>query len=90
MDSFEQDMGRDFTINLHGYLKCAVRGNVFCRVVDDELIVHINRKDVTFSYKKENIIEAIASGLDAEKLSRDILSEYKKVLNIVFFVNGGK
>lgn len=77
-----------FASGLHGNLKSRMKGHIYCAVDNNVLIVSIAYKDVTYSYRKENIIEAIHEGLNVNDVAKEIEYDYAAILRKVFFCNG--
>lgn len=80
-----------FTKGLHEKLKEKIKGKIFCKVVNDILIVDIDtREGVTFGYTQENFSENLQIGkLDSDKLTVEIVQGYRNVvLNKFFFQEG--
>lgn len=78
-----------FASSLHGNLKSRVKGHIYCAIENENLVVSIAYKNVTYSYRKEDIIEAIHDGVNVNDIAREIEYDYAGILRKVFFVNGG-
>lgn len=76
-----------FASSLHGNLKSRMKGHIYCAVEDGNLIVSISYKDVTYSYKKEHIIDAIHNGITVNDIAKEIEYDYADILRKVFFCN---
>lgn len=78
-----------FSSSLHGNLKSKIKGHIFSKIENNELKVTIEYKNVNYIYKHSDMLSSIHQGLTVEQISEDIISDYKKVLNKIFFLNGG-
>lgn len=77
-----------FTKGLHEKLKAKIKGKVFCKVINNILVVDITTKEgLSYGYTLENFTEKLQHGeLDSDKLSAEITQMYRKaVLDRFFF-----
>jgi hypothetical protein len=71
-----------FSKSLFDQLKTRVKGHVFCKVVNDILVVSIDTKEgIDYGYTMENFAHELSfKGLEAEPLAEMIVKEYRKEL----------
>lgn len=78
-----------FASSLHGNLKSRVRGHVYCAIEGEDLVVSIAYKDVTYSYRKDNILDCIHHNVTVNEIAKEIEYDYSAILRKIFFINGG-
>ena len=76
-----------FTKSLFEYLKPKVKGKVFCKVINDILIVNIDTKEgIDYGYTLENFAEKLKlEGLASDSLGYEIVNLYRKEVIKRFF-----
>lgn len=88
-ESWTNQLNTLFSSSLHGNLKSKIKGHIFCKIENDELKVTIEYKNVNYIYKCSDMFNNIYHGLTVDAVSKDILADYKKILDKIFFLNGG-
>lgn len=77
-----------FTKNLHESLKGKIKGKIFCKVIDDILIIDISTKeDIDYGCTIQDFAEKMRTGeITHEIIVEQVVKEYKrKVLNTFFY-----
>lgn len=74
-----------FTSKLHADLKEKVHGGVFCRVIDEKLIVEIDNGNLHFGMTFDYFTGRIHSGWSVTHAAYEVMKEYKKFVNSWYF-----
>lgn len=76
-----------FAEGLYRNLKSRVKGHVWCSISNNELKCSIEYRDVTYSFKKKDMIENINKGITVNDVAKEIEYGYTDILRKVFFYN---
>lgn len=76
-----------FTKTLHEGLKERIKGRIFCKVINDILVIDIDTKEgINYGSTIGNFAEKLQRGeLTQEKLVDEVVKEYKKKVLSTFF-----
>lgn len=75
-----------FRRTLHKKLKNKIIGKIFCRVIGDDLFIHISRRDGTdFRMFITNLSDRIWSGYSTDDAMYEVLKNYKQYVVRQFF-----
>lgn len=76
-----------FSKSLHETLKGKIKASIFCKVVDDVLVVDITTKEgIDFGYACTNFSEKLQLGkITQEAIVEEICAKYKKKIVNTFF-----
>ena len=76
-----------FAINLKHYLKKKIKGEVWCHLVDDTLVVDIyGVNSIVYRYTREDMATQIVQGLYSEMLGELIYKRYRRYIENLFFM----
>lgn len=76
-----------FTKTLHEKLKERIKGKVFCKVIDDTLVIDIEtREGINYGLLISNFVERIQIGeMTHDGVIEKVIKEYKKKVLSTFF-----
>lgn len=76
-----------FTKTLHEKLKERIKGKVFCKVIDDTLVIDIEtREGINYGLLISNFAERIQIGeMTHDSVIEKVIKEYKKKVLSTFF-----
>ena len=77
-----------FSKNLHEKLKETIKASIFCKVIDDVLVVDITTKEgIDFGYAVRDFSEKLQLGqITQESVVEEIVGKYRrKILNTFFY-----
>lgn len=74
-----------FSSRVHEELKEKVNGGIFCRVIEDALVVKIINDDLRFQIKFNEFSDKVSNGWSVTHAVHEIMKSYKRFINSRYF-----
>lgn len=81
----EKERFDQYLRSVHAALKTKIRAHIFVTTHENDLIIKISNKGVSFGAFFSDISQKVTLGFPAERIANEVIKEYKKYIENTFF-----